>query len=90
MKRAADLAEALYSMPRNHLPAAPRSPSMSNNSGFNSYTAQLGVPPDAASTPATWDEGNTIYFSKVTIVLIILPLLLEVVDGVLGVAPEAL
>ncbi|XP_059484982.1 transcription factor collier isoform X2 [Neocloeon triangulifer] len=48
LKRAADLAEALYSMPRNNQLAlsAPRSPGMTNNhsmSGFNSYTGQLAV-----------------------------------------------
>ncbi|KAK6635720.1 hypothetical protein RUM44_000974 [Polyplax serrata] len=47
LKRAADLAEALYSMPRtNQLMSAPRSPSMSNNgmsAGFNTYTGQLAV-----------------------------------------------
>lgn len=48
LKRAADLAEALYSMPRNNQLAlsGPRSPVMTNNhsmSGFNSYTGQLAV-----------------------------------------------
>ncbi|XP_069677853.1 transcription factor collier isoform X2 [Periplaneta americana] len=48
LKRAADLAEALYSMPRNNQLAlsAPRSPTMTNNgmsSGFNTYTGQLAV-----------------------------------------------
>lgn len=41
LKRAADLAEALYSMPRNNQLAlsAPRSPAVPNNmSGFNAYT----------------------------------------------------
>ncbi|KAK3852537.1 hypothetical protein Pcinc_040883 [Petrolisthes cinctipes] len=48
LKRAADLAEALYSMPRNNqlgLPA-PRSPAMNQTSamtGFNTYTGQLAV-----------------------------------------------
>ncbi|XP_050395971.1 transcription factor COE3 isoform X7 [Patella vulgata] len=49
LKRAADLAEALYSMPRNHnqlsLPA-PRSPAINNTSpmsGFNAYPSQLAV-----------------------------------------------
>ncbi|XP_071089800.1 transcription factor COE1-like isoform X2 [Haliotis cracherodii] len=49
LKRAADLAEALYSMPRNpnqlSLPA-PRSPAMNNTSpmsGFNTYPGQLAV-----------------------------------------------
>ncbi|XP_025095595.1 transcription factor COE1-like isoform X4 [Pomacea canaliculata] len=48
LKRAADLAEALYSMPRNpnQLPLpAPRSPAMNNTSmgGFNAYPSQLAV-----------------------------------------------
>uniref|UniRef100_T1IIY7 IPT/TIG domain-containing protein n=1 Tax=Strigamia maritima TaxID=126957 RepID=T1IIY7_STRMM len=48
LKRAADLAEALYSMPRNNQLAltTPRSPAMNNStamSGFNTYTGQLAV-----------------------------------------------
>ncbi|XP_071531940.1 transcription factor collier isoform X3 [Panulirus ornatus] len=48
LKRAADLAEALYSMPRNNQLAlpAPRSPAMNQTSamtGFNTYTGQLAV-----------------------------------------------
>ncbi|XP_022241976.1 transcription factor collier-like isoform X1 [Limulus polyphemus] len=48
LKRAADLAEALYSMPRNNQLAlpAPRSPALNNTtamSGFNAYTGQLAV-----------------------------------------------
>lgn len=47
LKRAADLAEALYSMPRNNQLnlSAPRSPAMTNNgmTGFNTYTGQLAV-----------------------------------------------
>lgn len=47
LKRAADLAEALYSMPRNNQLnlSAPRSPGMTNNgmTGFNTYTGQLAV-----------------------------------------------
>lgn len=55
MKRAADLAEALYSMPRNNQLSlsAPRSPTMSNNgmsSTFNAYTGQLAV--------SVQDNGN--------------------------------
>ncbi|XP_014661553.1 PREDICTED: transcription factor COE3-like [Priapulus caudatus] len=49
LKRAADLAEALYSMPRNHnqlsLPP-PRSPAVNSGSGmtgFNAYSGQLAV-----------------------------------------------
>ncbi|KAK4300081.1 hypothetical protein Pmani_027698 [Petrolisthes manimaculis] len=61
LKRAADLAEALYSMPRNNqlgLPA-PRSPAMNQTSamtGFNTYTGQLAVSvQDTANTQ--WGEG---------------------------------
>ncbi|KAL3278846.1 hypothetical protein HHI36_016366 [Cryptolaemus montrouzieri] len=49
LKRAADLAEALYSMPRNNQLslAGPRSPSMTNNgmasATFNAYAGQLAV-----------------------------------------------
>ncbi|GFV34226.1 hypothetical protein TNCV_1154011 [Trichonephila clavipes] len=48
LKRATDLAEALYSMPQNNqlsLPS-PRSPALNNAatmSGFNAYTGQLAV-----------------------------------------------
>uniref|UniRef100_A0A6P7G6X8 Transcription factor collier-like n=1 Tax=Diabrotica virgifera virgifera TaxID=50390 RepID=A0A6P7G6X8_DIAVI len=55
LKRAADLAEALYSMPRNNQLSlsAPRSPTMGNNgmtSTFNAYTGQLAV--------SVQDNGN--------------------------------
>ncbi|XP_025828869.1 transcription factor collier isoform X1 [Agrilus planipennis] len=55
LKRAADLAEALYTMPRNNqlALAAPRSPTMGNNgmtSTFNTYTGQLSV--------SVQDNGN--------------------------------
>ncbi|BET01995.1 Transcription factor [Nesidiocoris tenuis] len=43
LKRAADLAEALYTMPRNNQLSGPRTPPPSNNSSFNSYTGQLAV-----------------------------------------------
>ncbi|KAK4300077.1 hypothetical protein Pmani_027698 [Petrolisthes manimaculis] len=62
LKRAADLAEALYSMPRNNqlgLPA-PRSPAMNQTSamtGFNTYTGQLAVSvQDTANTQ--WGEDD--------------------------------
>ncbi|KAK2163660.1 hypothetical protein LSH36_75g00023 [Paralvinella palmiformis] len=59
LKRAADLAEALYSMPRNpnqlSLPA-PRSPAMNNPSGFNSYTGQLAVSVQDTAN-GQWEEG---------------------------------
>ena len=49
LKRAADIAEALYSMPR--------SPSGGTSSGFNSYTGQLAVSvqPDGSGQ---WTEGG--------------------------------
>ncbi|KAJ8954834.1 hypothetical protein NQ318_023393 [Aromia moschata] len=58
LKRAADLAEALYSMPRNNQLSlsAPRSPTMGNNgmtSTFNAYTGQLAV--------SVQDNGNEDY-----------------------------
>ena len=60
LKRAADLAEALYSSPRmNQLMSAPRSPSMSNNgmpSGFNTYTGQLAVSVQENGN-GQWPEG---------------------------------
>ncbi|ESP00422.1 hypothetical protein LOTGIDRAFT_225788 [Lottia gigantea] len=65
LKRAADLAEALYSMPRNHnqlsLPA-PRSPAMNNTSpmsGFNAYPSQLAVSVGSVADTASgqWEEG---------------------------------
>ncbi|XP_022906621.1 transcription factor collier isoform X3 [Onthophagus taurus] len=58
LKRAADLAEALYTMPRNNQLslAAPRSPTMANNAmttSFNTYTGQLAV--------SVQDSGNEEY-----------------------------
>ncbi|XP_066149666.1 transcription factor collier isoform X2 [Euwallacea fornicatus] len=58
LKRAADLAEALYSMQRNNQLSlsAPRSPTMGNNgmpSSFNAYTGQLAV--------SVQDTGNDEY-----------------------------
>lgn len=45
MKRAADIAEALYSVPRNpsQIPALSSSPAHSSMMGINSYGSQLGV-----------------------------------------------
>jgi early B-cell factor len=75
LKRAADLAEALYSMPRNNqlaLTAAgsPRSPSAISASaqqaaamhaGFNSYSGQLAVSvQENAVANGQWAEGNEI------------------------------
>ena len=72
LKRAADLAEALYSMPRNnHLaltgPTSPRSitsqQAAAMHAGFNTYTGQLAasVQDSAAAAAATngqWAEGE--------------------------------
>ncbi|KAK3765958.1 hypothetical protein RRG08_002201 [Elysia crispata] len=61
LKRAADLAEALYSMPRNpnqlSLPT-PRSPAMNNGamSGFNAYPSQLAVSVGDTAVTGQWDE----------------------------------
>ncbi|XP_059082451.1 transcription factor collier-like isoform X3 [Tigriopus californicus] len=63
LKRAADLAEALYSMPRNNQLAAlsaatsPRSPSQQSvmHHGFNSYTGQLAVTDSTVN--GQWSEG---------------------------------
>jgi len=66
LKRAADLAEALYGMPRNNgLNQLALSPSVMQNGSvpavsmptFNSYTSQLAVSvPDAANSQ--WSEGD--------------------------------
>lgn len=61
LKRAADLAEALYTMPRNNQLSlsAPRSPTMSNNgmaSTFNTYTGQLAVSVQDSGN-GQWTEG---------------------------------
>lgn len=66
LKRAADLAEALYSMPRNNQLGlgAPRSPPTSMP--FNSYTGQLAV--SVQDTAASqWTEGwlNSFTLSEV-------------------------
>ncbi|CAL1541608.1 unnamed protein product [Lymnaea stagnalis] len=63
LKRAADLAEALYSMPRNpnqlSLPT-PRSPAMNNPamSGFNAYPSQLAVSVGDTGVNGQWDEAG--------------------------------
>lgn len=61
LKRAADLAEALYTMPRNNQLSlsAPRSPTMANNgmsSSFNTYTGQLAVSVQDSGN-GQWTEG---------------------------------
>ena len=56
LKRAGDLAEALYSMPRQPLPPPPppQTPSMNPSSAFNSYTGQFSI---KDPTQAQWDDG---------------------------------
>lgn len=61
LKRAADLAEALYTMPRNNQLSlsAPRSPTMANNgmtTSFNTYTGQLAVSVQDSGN-GQWTEG---------------------------------
>uniref|UniRef100_T1HKG0 COE1_HLH domain-containing protein n=1 Tax=Rhodnius prolixus TaxID=13249 RepID=T1HKG0_RHOPR len=55
LKRAADLAEALYSMPRNNQLGAPRTPPP-NNTSFNSYSGQLAV--TVHENNGQWTEGD--------------------------------
>ncbi|XP_035825982.1 transcription factor collier [Aplysia californica] len=64
LKRAADLAEALYSMPRNpnqlSLPT-PRSPAMNNPamSGFNAYPSQLAVSVSDTAVNAGYNRSQS-------------------------------
>ncbi|XP_076669151.1 EBF transcription factor knot isoform X2 [Andrena cerasifolii] len=73
LKRAADLAEALYSMPRSGnagITGAPRSPgsghppappTSSSATAFNSYTGQLAVSVQENGTAAKWtDDGSSV------------------------------
>ena len=70
LKRAADLAEALYSMPRSSntsgISSAPRSPGSSHSgqpptstsaTAFNSYTGQLAVSVQENGTASKWTDG---------------------------------
>lgn len=60
LKRAADLAEALYSMPRNNQLGlgAPRSPPGGGMpGGFNSYAGQLAVSVQDTAA-AQWTDGT--------------------------------
>ncbi|KAH1005614.1 hypothetical protein HUJ04_006560 [Dendroctonus ponderosae] len=72
LKRAADLAEALYSMPRNNQLSlsAPRSPTMGNNgmpTSFNAYTGQLAVSvQDTGNGQWTEDEYGRTQSSSVS------------------------
>ncbi|CAH1784747.1 unnamed protein product [Owenia fusiformis] len=63
LKRAADLAEALYSMPRNpnqlSLPA-PRSPAMNQSTGFNTYSGQLAVSVQDSTNGYTRTQNNSV------------------------------
>ena len=70
LKRAADLAEALYSMPRSGnagITGAPRSPgsghppappTSSSATAFNSYTGQLAVTVQENGSAAKWTDGK--------------------------------
>ncbi|XP_063992239.1 transcription factor collier [Diachasmimorpha longicaudata] len=74
LKRAADLAEALYSMPRagnTAISGAPRSPGASSHptapptstssAAFNSYTGQLAVTVQENGSAAKWtDDGGSV------------------------------
>jgi len=86
LKRAADLAEALYSMPRNnHLaltgPTSPRSitsqQAAAMHAGFNSYTGQLAASVQdsaaAAATNGQWAEGKNNFGSLPNNYIINLP-----------------
>ena len=61
MKRAADLAEAVYSMPgnRNGLPQS-RSPPMNHSSmaNYNGYSSQLAVSVHEPVSNGQWKEGK--------------------------------
>lgn len=73
LKRAADLAEALYTMPRNNqlslsLPRSPCSRDRDGNNmsstaggagtGFNPYTGQLAVTVHDHSSTGQWNDGE--------------------------------
>ena len=73
LKRAADLAEALYSMPRNpnQILPPPRSPAINNSSpmsSFNTYTGQLAV--SVQDPSGQWEEGK---FQNICFDLIVFP-----------------
>ena len=57
LKRAADIAEALYSVPRPHsqLQALPSSPAHGSVMGLGSYPSQLGV---AIGEPGQSSQGK--------------------------------
>src|SRR4029434_5689953 len=57
MKRAADIAEALYSVPRPHsqLQALPSSPAHGSVMGISSYPPQLGI---SLSDPQSASQGE--------------------------------
>ena len=65
LKRAADLVEAVYSVPRgsNSAPRSPGSshapaPPTSSATAFNSYTGQLAVTVQENGTSSKWTDGQ--------------------------------
>lgn len=76
LKRAADLAEAIYSMPKGGnmgITGAPRSPgsvhapappTSSSATAFNSYTGQLAVTVQENGSAAKWTDGMYIFPSR--------------------------
>jgi hypothetical protein len=69
LKRAADLAEALYSMPRNNQLGlgAPRSPPGGGMpGGFNSYAGQLAVSVQDTAA-AQWTDGEDVWIVLTTL-----------------------
>lgn len=57
MKRAADIAEALYSVPRNHnqIPTLGNTPAHTGMMGVNSFSSQLAV--NVSETSQANDQG---------------------------------
>ena len=62
LKRAADLAEALYSMPSRGNLAQPRSPSMSSTamSNYNNGYSQLTVSEHDPTNNGQWKDGKSL------------------------------
>lgn len=61
LKRAADIAEALYSVPRNHnqIPALGNTPAHTGMMGVNSFSSQLAV--NVSETSQANDQGRPLY-----------------------------